>query len=74
MTFESNCYHNPNTALVFDLFGAGGSWGDLGDLYSFTEWQGQGYDGSSFDEDPALDAEFRATSSSCSAFGHATAP
>ncbi len=74
MTFATNCYHNPTTALVFDLFGASGSWGDLGDLYDFAGWQGEGYDGGSFDEDPAFDSSFHATSGNCAAFGHGNVP
>jgi hypothetical protein len=73
MTFEQNCYHNPNTALVFDLFGAD-NFGDQGDLYDFAGWQGQGYDQSSFDEDPAFDGDLRATSANCAGLGYSNGP
>jgi hypothetical protein len=73
LDFADNCYFNPETALVFDLFGAE-SFGTTGALYDFAGWQALGNDQGSFDEDPAFDADFVATSSHCAGRGHAAAP
>jgi hypothetical protein len=58
---------------VFDLFGAD-SFGDQGALYDFSGWQGQGYDTTSFDEDPAFDGDHHATSANCASFGYFNLP
>jgi hypothetical protein len=74
LTFESNCYGNPSTDPLFALFAAGGSWGDAGDLYTFTEWQALGYDESSHAVDPAFDADHAPTAVECLDTGHTRAP
>ena len=54
LTFTDNCYFNSAGSVDFALFAAGGQWGDKGDLYSFTEWQGLGFDAASVVADPGL--------------------
>jgi len=67
MSWNRNCYYNANyPQLRFDLFAATGAGRDLGALYSFTGWQGQGFDPNSFNENPTFNADWLATSTNCS--------
>ncbi len=54
LSFEENCYFNPNTDLSFTFAGAE-SFGPLGDYYDLAAWQAEyGFDDSSQDVDPQL--------------------
>lgn len=73
LSLDNNCYFNPNTAPVFDFASAQNA-GSLGDQYSFSEWQSQGFDQNSVVADPmfrgAATRDFTLLSESpCSAMG-----
>lgn len=54
ISFEQNCYHNPNTELSFTFAGAE-NFGPLGGYYDLAGWQAEyGYDSLSLDVDPQL--------------------
>ena len=81
--FSNNCYYNPNTAIRFALFSAnnGGTYGNLGGLYTFAQWQALtyntnalNYDTNSVNANPlfvnAVANDFRLQSGSpCTAMG-----
>jgi len=55
LTFTSNCYFNPSGTPSFALFAAnGGNYGSKGDQYTFSAWQGLGFDTGSINADPML--------------------
>lgn len=72
MTLNSNCFYNSEaTALQFcDFCANGGAYGSEGALYTFANWQAQGFEAASVNGDPALDAYDRALSGSCNAWGY----
>ncbi|NOY93581.1 MAG: right-handed parallel beta-helix repeat-containing protein [Deltaproteobacteria bacterium] len=70
LTFERNCYFNPQAPLRWDLFDAsGGDYGVLGQAYDFAGWQALGFDTSSTVVDPVLDADSRPTEEACAERG-----
>lgn len=68
LSFERNCYNSRTTALSstdsFNIFGDNGST-SFGNRYSFSQWQGLGYDTTSFAKDPLFDSYHRATDPDC---------
>jgi hypothetical protein len=71
LTFDQNCYYNPNTEVKFGLFSYNDSSSNsLGGLYSLSGWQGFGYDQNSAVVNPALDANYSAHASQCQSWGH----
>ena len=54
---DGNVYFNPNHDARFDVFSAD-SRGDLGELYSFSQWQELGFDRNGALADPELDNTF----------------
>ena len=71
LTINNNCYYNSATSPQFCLFCAnGGAYGSNGALYSYANWQGTaGYDGASYNENPTLDSQHRATATNCDDWG-----
>ena len=66
VNFNSNCYHNPNSTPLFNIFGRnGGNYGVLGHVYDFASWQGAGYGANSAQTNPQLDQFFVPQNSSC---------
>ena len=66
LSFTNNCYYNPNSSPLFNLFGRnGGSYGVLGQVYNITAWQADGYDAGSQVVDPQLDQFFVPQNSAC---------
>lgn len=66
--FNNNCYFNSDQVPRWDLFAAGGGYGDLGAYYSFSEWQGLGYDSGSHLGSPNFDSFYR-PQGACSSAG-----
>ncbi|MCA9127078.1 MAG: DUF4114 domain-containing protein [Planctomycetales bacterium] len=59
LVLNDNVYHVVDGQPEFDLFSVnGGTRGELGARYSFTEWQQQGYDENGLAADPMLDDAF----------------
>lgn len=69
LAFSDNCYFNPTEELRFNLFAAGGSFGDLGAIYTFEEWQALGYDVDSAVVDPGLDERYVPSTDVCASAG-----
>ncbi len=54
ISFETNCYFNPNQPVSFGFAGAE-NYGDLGGYYSLSEWQAEySYDTDSVEADPEI--------------------
>ncbi|MCF6348775.1 MAG: T9SS type A sorting domain-containing protein [Flavobacteriaceae bacterium] len=58
ITFENNCYYNPNLAVSLNIGAAnGGSYGTLGGRYSLSDWQSTlGFDTNSVEADPMFES------------------
>lgn len=53
LSSDHNCFYNSDEEFTVNYFGASGSWGDLGQLYTLPEWQDLSF-GSNSIEAPAL--------------------
>ncbi len=67
---SNNCYYNANTSLKFDFFGDNTA--PAGGMYSFSEWQGLGFDSGSQVVNPSFNQYFMATAGACTNFGWKT--
>ncbi len=69
---DHNCLFDEGQAQVVNYFGAAGSWGDLGAIYDFAQWQNLGFDLNSWLTDPQLGADYiPVVGSACERLGHA---
>jgi hypothetical protein len=70
LSFLENCYYNPNYSLSFALFSANTtSTNNLGGTYTFSGWQGIGYDTTSVNTNPTFDTSFTPQSPACAPYG-----
>jgi hypothetical protein len=69
LVFSENCYFNATSDVRFNLFVAGGRYGDLGDVYDFAGWRSLGYDCDSIVTDPMLDEDRAPTTPACTDYG-----
>lgn len=67
---NNNCYYNPSRSVVFAFFMDNSSSSrNQGGLYTFPQWQGLGYDTSSYVTNPLFDANYAPQASSCAGTG-----
>lgn len=69
LQFAGNCYHDPDETVKLGLFSSDRT-SSQGARYSFSQWQGQGFDTGSIERDPRLDAEHKPQESACFGAGH----
>jgi len=70
LSFSNNCYYNPTSTAMFNLFSRNGSGRETGGLYSFSQWQGLGYDAGSSVTNPQLSADYVPGNNTCANKGH----
>ncbi len=67
---SGNCYYNPNSTPMFNLFAYNNQAGaNLGGLHSFSAWKAMGFDTNSVIADPQLDQSMRPANPACQGAG-----